>query len=543
MISRSLLAGLLKADLEDKVQVGACAFPPTLEQEVLKFSVEYQLASLNRKASNGTVSPEHIKSSLEKFFSIQDDMRDFNENWPQTYSVWSEQLDAARDIVHSLLPPLGLVEDEIWPLCTFGPGTFHGAVKSGPIGYSLHFKIGGDQTVTPRCKYLAVDVIGRYFPNWAQNLASGSSLTCTAGNRLSHVPKDIRACRPIAIEPSLNVFLQQGVGRYLGRLMRQRGFADIYEGQAVQRLKASRLENGTIDLSSASDTISLALCSFLLPPDWWELLRTLRSPSWSFKGQTGDYANVSSQGNAFTFPLETLIFKAIVMAFTGLDKKEVTVYGDDIILPVALCTRAVEGLEVCGFTVNKEKSFYGQHENHFAFFRESCGADYYRGTLVTPVYYREDASSYSAIAALYNRLEEAWGFLPRVSEYLLSCVPAKSRLFGPKEFITDRPENWLSRDNFIRSMGSVNSVVRTYSSWFWSEDETSSHYWTSESRKLTERQFLSERTAVLTFLLGDGNTIPRSGRVRRRRMPPMTPHRMDVPCRPLGGGWKELIKF
>jgi hypothetical protein len=87
-------------------------------------------------------------------------------------------------------------------------------------------------------------------------------------------------------------------------------------------------------------------------------------------------------GNGYTFTLETLIFTAAVRA---VGSRQYAVYGDDIILESSLAPSLVRLLRFLGFTTNDAKSF----TNPDSRFRESCGADYYRGVLVTPFYLRE----------------------------------------------------------------------------------------------------------------------------------------------------------
>jgi hypothetical protein len=60
----------------------------------------------------------------------------------------------------------------------------------------------------------------------------------------------------------------------------------------------------------------------------------------------------------------------------------IDIYGDDIIVPVEYTDVVVNYLESYALVVNVNKSF------RFSNFRESCGADYYKGIPVNPVYAR-----------------------------------------------------------------------------------------------------------------------------------------------------------
>lgn len=517
MLNRQELAETLANEF-DIPFVGADAMPtqlssPDLEGQVAEFKCRYQLYALNRKAEAETVSEEQRQQSWHTFQSIQSQVKQFNEAFEPC-----ETLSRAKDIIRDLLPEFCFVSDDVWALCTFGPGTFHGAVKNS-LGHSTHYKIGGHQTVSERAKKLAAKVIIKHFPNWKTHLENKRLITMNE-NRPSHVPKDVRKCRPISIEPSLNVFLQQGIGRWLGSYMKSKGFADIHDGQAVNRRKAGSLLNGTIDLSNASDTISIELVKYLLPWDWYAVMDEVRSHNYAYRGNTGTYHNFSSQGNAFTFPLETLIFKAVVMAATGLSSKEVTVYGDDIIVPLDFAPRAVEGLTLAGFTVNTEKSYYGQHDDIRKYFRESCGADYFHGVLVTPVYYRKEAKNDSDLATLYNRLYEVYPHLKHTLEYILS--KAKRPLIGPRFFVSDN--RGIENDMWGFKIG-LNSVVTTYSSYFWSvgplaDYPYSGRVWQTKSRKISPKNWICDRTAILTFLLVGTNSYPSSNHARVVRAKP-----------------------
>lgn len=505
---------------------------PDTEGQIAEFRARYQLYNFTRKMSSDGVPEWQRSEAFETFLAIQARGREFNRDFKMT-----PLLERARDIIYGLLPPLASIEDEMWPLCTFGPGTFYGALAD--FSYSLHYKIGHDQTVTGEAKGLLVEVLRDHFPAWAERLARWKRrLTTVEGNRLTHVSKDKGKCRPIAVEPSGNVFLQQGIGRWLMRHLRKEGFADLFRGQARNRELAMDLLNGTIDLSSASETIFLALVRALLPPDWFELLDATRSKRWTFRDRSGTYENLSSQGNAFTFPVETLIFKAVVMAATGLKSRDVTVYGDDIICPVEHCPAAVEALGQAGFVVNSEKSYWGQHDDCRKYFRESCGADYFHGTLVTPMYVRKQPKKLSDLAVVYNRLIETWPAARRAISYVLLSIPkqlSNKVLYGPRYFITDSPEKFVSRGDVVIALHSggqqihwrvpseANSVVSTYNRWFWTEGplegvKPSNRGWYDKSVPIKKNLLLGEEVSYATVLCGGKDDLPRASNPRSAKV-------------------------
>lgn len=210
------------------------------------------------------------------------------------------------------------------------------------------------------------------------------------GNRITFVPKDGRKDRSIAIEPSMNLYLQLGVDGYIRRRLKRWG-VDLDSQLKNQRLAKLGSENWsdpesfvTLDLAAASDTISLGVCRQLLPPVWYDYLMDLRSPQGDLDGETFVYSKVSSMGNGFTFALESAIFTAIVygcMRTQGQwNREDFAVFGDDIIVKKSVSGSVVKALKLAGFSINPEKSFIEGP------FRESCGADFFAGHAVRPIF-------------------------------------------------------------------------------------------------------------------------------------------------------------
>jgi len=92
-------------------------------------------------------------------------------------------------------------------------------------------------------------------------------------------------------------------------------------------------------------------------------------------------------GNGFTFQLETLIFYSIAWAvckYLHVDVKNVSVYGDDVIIPCKAFEKYVEVCAFYGFTVNKSKSYTSS-----SCFRESCGSHFFSGVNCKPYFLKE----------------------------------------------------------------------------------------------------------------------------------------------------------
>jgi len=116
----------------------------------------------------------------------------------------------------------------------------------------------------------------------------------------------------------------------------------------------------------------------------------------------------------------------------------IDIYGDDIIVPVEYADVVVNYLESYALKVNVNKSFRNSH------FRESCGADYYNGTAVNPVYARtvpsddsrhwgpEDVMSWTATADLFY-LRGKWVVAQAIRDLICRVVRRtipKTRILG-----------------------------------------------------------------------------------------------------------------
>lgn len=233
------------------------------------------------------------------------------------------------------------------------------------------------------------------------------------GSRLSFVPKSTEISRTICTEPLLNMLYQQGIGRIIESRLRE-VFGIDFSIQPARNARLARIGSvdgkfGTIDLSSASDTISMNLCNQIIPREAMNWLRLCRSPVTILPdGGVQELHMISSMGNAFTFPLQTTIFACLVAAayriydIPIIRPDEATdgnfaVFGDDIIVDHRVYDAVVRCLGVLGFTVNRNKSF------NEGLFRESCGSDWYCGHNIRGVYISRlltDGDVYSAI----NRL-------------------------------------------------------------------------------------------------------------------------------------------
>lgn len=241
--------------------------------------------------------------------------------------------------------------------------------------------------------------------------------------KVTFVPKSAKTNRAVVTEPVLNGMLQLGYGDIIAKRLRAVGI-DVRDQSLNQRLALEGSRTGalaTLDLSSASDTISTELIFNLLPIDWALALSKCRTGTVSVSGSEIKQSKFSSMGNGYTFPLETLVFWALSRACCD-DDEVVSVYGDDIIVPSHRFTSVVRLLEAAGFCVNTQKSFSSGP------FRESCGADFYKGIDIRP-YHQKDLVSPATLFCLHNFYVRRG--LDDFAKVVLDYIHPSLRIFGP----------------------------------------------------------------------------------------------------------------
>jgi len=263
--------------------------------------------------------------------------------------------------------------------------------------------------------------------------------TVVPGSRITTVPKTALTDRTIAIEPLMNVYLQLGVDGLLKSALKRKWSIDLTTQEVNQSFAREGAISGiysTLDLSMASDLISLKVCEMLLPEAWLDLMLDLRSPKGDVGGMAHPFEKISSMGNGFTFALETLLFAAIcrhVYRRMGLTEP-IAVYGDDIIIATAASQHVVDLLGLFGFKINTDKSFTRGP------FRESCGSDWFFRYNVRPMFQTRPFRTVLDVFYAHNRLVEleteldwTWGVeFVRTKKFLRKYIPKKYALIkGP----------------------------------------------------------------------------------------------------------------
>jgi len=243
--------------------------------------------------------------------------------------------------------------------------------------------------------------------------------------RVVSVPKTMKTSRIICVEPTAMQFAQQLTAARLVRslervrlvtgtkpvrrgrpLIRHLNFNDQRPNQVAALRGSIDGSLATIDLSEASDRVSVKLVAavFRHSPVLLRHLYGCRSTRAMMPdGEVFPLRKYASMGSALTFPVEALCFLMIciaavcderkvfnragrpksLQAFENV-RKDILVFGDDIVVPSDCIVKVTEYLMAFGLKVNSKKSFYKGP------FRESCGHDYFNGVLVTPVYLRRD---------------------------------------------------------------------------------------------------------------------------------------------------------
>lgn len=397
------------------------------ERDEAKFCLDYQAVELLRKFPDLPTEYDLDKVATSTFFECERqcaltnrrlhlDLLDFEHG---TTSRLKPFWTRARGFVRRVL---GDIPDFL--VGRFGPGVSFESYSGGrsPLRSTISDKVSGPWGITSGVRELLTHELYRADRHYDDYFVPTMEVP---GNRFASVPKDAKTNRGVCPEPGGNLYLQLGVGSVLRERLLKCGL-DLRHGQATHHrvLRCNWRNLATIDLSSASDTVSRRLVQLLLPEDWHHLLDTLRSKRTLIEGQWVYLEKFSSMGNGFTFELETLLFAALVYAAAGgVPGRDYWVYGDDIIVDRRHFTAVTALLKVAGFTTNSRKS-YGD-----GLFRESCGLNLFNGKAVEPVRIKETPSTPVGWITLSNRLYHIDG---RHSRLLVNMIPKAFRSRVPR---------------------------------------------------------------------------------------------------------------
>jgi len=382
---------------------------PRADMTYRAFASSYLASSIIRKWIPADTK-EADSCALKSFTSANTRCREWKIPQPE-WEVDLEVYGEIRRILDNFFHPGGMpLISSLYDLNMVarpGPGAAVGA--KGTSYYTKFF----DSRLTSTSAYLY-----EMYRHYCERIPSLSDAECqryesfgspsiVSGSRCSFVPKTASTSRMICVEPILNSYYQLGLASLLETRLRE--FFGI--NLSIQPLVNHRLARAgsidgslaTIDLSSASDSISLGLCEWILPGWFFETLLALRSRTTLIDGQEHALYMMSTMGNGFTFPLQTIIFSAVLQAVSSIFNTRGgstwSCFGDDLICHSKHYNRVVHYLGKLGFTINASKSF---HEGPF---RESCGADWFNGQPVRPVFIRKLDSQQDILVAI-NQLNE-----------------------------------------------------------------------------------------------------------------------------------------
>jgi hypothetical protein len=364
---------------------------------------------LSKYVSDATDPPEvRRQRAINKWLATERENEATNDRLlitPGDYQIlprvaFSSFVEFCRDLISDIIGDTPPIESLI--------GTFSGGASTSR-----------NRTCSnPACKYLGkahvtasclewFELIRPELPGW---LADGSILDIeiVPGNVMFTVPKKTDIDRCACKECDLNMFIQKGVGSYIRGRLRRIGINlnDQSINQSLAREGSVSDLLATLDLSSASDSVSDGLVSLLLPECWYTLLDAIRSRVTIIDGEEHRNHMFSSMGNGFTFELESLLFYVLAKAtafFTGT-RGRISVYGDDIICPSDMSHKFTFVLGYFGFSVNSDKSCYQGP------FRESCGGHYHYGLDITPFYLKGPIRTLPDLIHVANQLRK-WASL------------------------------------------------------------------------------------------------------------------------------------
>lgn len=402
--------------------------------------------SFLKKFSDNLDSASCDKAALDKFLSVNSRC----ETWQLECETFLD--DELIGILKKYLHEFFHATKWQWPLvhslstildsARNGPGAAVGSESTDFYTKLFDSKLACTSTGLHRAYANYIKV----YPLWSEaeetRRSSLGDPLVVGGNRLHFVPKDATISRSICIEPVLNMFFQLGLGRIIERRLKNFFGIDLNFQPDINRalalLGSVNEDLVTIDLSSASDSMSLSMVRALFPTDFVQWLELLRSKTSTYNGKQIELHMLSTMGNGYTFPLQTVLFSCIVAAAHEFESKRRvdyphglrflslkqlpnwSVFGDDIICSQRVLPRVLRLLKLTGFEVNRSKTFFE------GLFRESCGHDYFRGHDVRGVYCKSLFSPQDrfTLINLLNKWSSWQGIpLPLTIRRLLKSVP------------------------------------------------------------------------------------------------------------------------
>lgn len=263
-------------------------------------------------------------------------------------------------------------------------------------------------------------------------------------SELRFAKKNMKVARSVCSEPAPLMYFQQGVFAMMDGATRDSPFGrfihlrDQSRNQELARFGSFTASIDTLDLSAASDSLSVELVRKVFPTSWKYYMLATRNPLVHTSEGIIAVHKFAPMGSAVCFPTQCLIFSAICVyahclhmlnwhvserptrltrsnvldALWRINDQPIThrkmatryqpigVYGDDICCDSRVTPNVKALLVHFGFEVNEGKSFTGSQS-----FRESCGKYYLLGEDVTPLFYRiKDVRSTMRAGHIYSQV-------------------------------------------------------------------------------------------------------------------------------------------
>jgi len=401
---RALTAAILFREGEHE-QLAELEFNPLHYNSYVEIRDSYAATKFLSKFQGLTMTRDLDEVALEKFRKFELLCKSTNRRFRNLLhdplfrgrAVWLH--DAVIRKIAKILG--GFDVDEVFEMPDWGPGAST-LIKRRDASPAKKFRceIGITRDLYGLIPW---ETLSEFYPLWGAQLVEAGFPLFQVGNKVITVPKDASTNRVIAVEPGLNLWFQKAVGEMIGKRLLRHG-VDLRlqsRNQELARIGSKTQHLATIDLSSASDSIAHSVVEALLPPRWFALLNDCRSHYGTLSGSLVRWEKFSSMGNGFTFQLESLIFYAVACCcaeYLNIGIADVSAYGDDVVLPTACYELFSEMLGFYGFVLNEKKSHVS------SLFRESCGAHFYSGIDVKPIYLKDKVTSIPAIYRLANAI-------------------------------------------------------------------------------------------------------------------------------------------
>jgi hypothetical protein len=408
---------------------------------------------------------EYINEALTAFYDIEEDQpKPLPGTWDSDVPVWEERqghpIWGIPDVYH---PDLFMVHDDRgnFPWDEFRQLCCRFTSQLGEFSwFGLKPKHGPGAVSDGSGKFVKYDFpswpkkLERCFPwDWYGTHSLGYDVSMPPdiqhSSKLVCVPKTQKGPRLIAAEPTSHQWMQQGIWRWLEGNLGRTFLRPVIDFRSQEKSRERALlgsltgEFATVDLSSASDLLSARLVQYVFQGshDLLDAFHAVRTQSLRQDISPSHPAMIvlrkfSTQGSGLTFPVESIVFALIavwaVMLSSGRrDYKDVkwasaqvTVFGDDIIVPTAAVGILRLLMKELGLKVNDSKTY---SEGNF---RESCGCDAFGGFDVTPAYVLQPYDE-SIPVSLASVIEVSNNFLLKgmwvTAEYLRLTVPEATR--------------------------------------------------------------------------------------------------------------------